>query len=410
MFGRRVRRRLSEEVPPAPQVPGFRAGGIRCGIKERGLDLALIASEGPARVAGVFTRSTVVGAPVVVSRERARRGRARAVIVNSGISNVGCGARGLRDARTMTRLVARELGVPEDEVLVASTGLIGEPLPLPRIREGVPKLVADLSEDGLARAGLAILTTDTRPKWGRVETRIGGRRVTVGGVAKGVGMIEPQMATMLAFLLTDAAVAAPVLRRLLRRASDASFNRVTVDGETSTSDMALLFANGRAGHPELRSDSGPDARRLAGALEELCLELAHAIVRDGEGATKFVTVEVRGARSAAQAERAARRIARSPLVKTALFGADPNWGRILQTLGAGRVEVALERAEVRLAGVVVFRRGVGTGPAALRRAAERMRERDVELLVELGAGRSRARVWTCDLSYDYVRINAEYHT
>jgi glutamate N-acetyltransferase/amino-acid N-acetyltransferase len=395
---------------PAPIVPGFRAAGVRCGVKARGLDLALIASDGPAAVAGVFTRSSVVGAPVALSRVRVRRGRARAIVANSGVSNVAMGARGLADARAMAACAARALGCPPSEVLVASTGVIGHPLPIERIERGVPDAAAALRPGGLVDAARAIMTTDTVPKWGAVGTRIEGRRVRLAGIAKGSGMIEPDMATMLSFLVTDAAVAPPLLRRLLRAAADASYNRVTVDGETSTSDTVLLLANGRAGHAPLRDPAAAGTRRFAAALGELTQELARAIARDGEGATRLVTVRVAGARSAAEAERAARRIANSLLVKTALFGGDPNWGRILQTLGAGHVRIALARAEVRLAGVSVWRRGEPTGAGARARAGRAMRRREVEVAVELGAGRHGATVWTCDLSYDYVRVNADYTT
>jgi glutamate N-acetyltransferase/amino-acid N-acetyltransferase len=234
--------------------------------------------------------------------------------------------------------------------------------------------------------------------------------VTLAGIAKGAGMIEPDMATLLAFLVTDAAVAPAALRALLRGAADASFNRLTVDGETSTSDTVFLLANGAAGNAPLRSARGPGAVAFAAALEALCVDLVRALARDGEGATKLVTVRVRGARTAAQAERAAKRIANSLLVKTAIFGGDPNWGRVLQTVGAGRIDLDPARAEVRWAGVPVYRRGRSTGPAARRRAGAAMAAPEIQVAVDLARGRHEATVWTCDLSYDYVRINAEYTT
>ncbi len=394
----------------AIRVRGFRAGGVHCGIKDDGLDLALLVSDVPAAVAGVFTRSTVVGAPVELCRERVRRGRARAVVVNSGISNVAMGARGKRDAEAMTVLAARAIGADPQEVLVASTGVIGEPLPMPEIRRGIPLVAEAASPRGWGRAARAIMTTDTFPKSAVATARLGGREITVAGIAKGSGMIEPDMATMLAFLATDAAVQPALLRRVLREVADASFNRVSVDGETSTSDTLLLFANGMAGNPILRGPRSPGVRRFAAAVTEVASALAQDLARDGEGATKLVTVRVSGARSQREAERAARRIANSMLVKTALFGGDANWGRILQTVGAGRVALCLERSEVALGGVTVFRRGASTGPAARRRAAAKLRAPELELEVKLGAGRGQARIWTCDLSYDYVRINAEYTT
>jgi glutamate N-acetyltransferase/amino-acid N-acetyltransferase len=391
-------------------VPGFRAGGVHCGIKDEGLDLALLVSDVPAAVAGVFTRSTVVGAPVELCRERVRRGRARGVVINSGISNVAMGARGRRDAQAMSVLAARAIGADPQELLVASTGVIGEPLPMGAIRRGIQLAADTASPRGWGAAARAIMTTDTFPKRAVATLRLGGREVTVAGIAKGSGMIEPNMATMLAFLATDAAVEPAVLRRVLRQAADASFNRVSVDGETSTSDTVLLFANGVAANPVLRGPRSPGLRRFSAAVEEVATVLAQDLARDGEGATKLVTVRVSGARNGREAEYAARRIANSLLVKTAIFGGDPNWGRILQTVGAGRVALRLERSEVALGGVTVFRRGASAGPAARRRAAARLRAPELEVAVKLGAGRGEARVWTCDLSYDYVRINAEYTT
>ncbi|MEN8184799.1 MAG: bifunctional glutamate N-acetyltransferase/amino-acid acetyltransferase ArgJ [Myxococcota bacterium] len=391
-------------------VPGFRASGVHSGVKQGGLDLAVIASDEPATVAGVFTRSTIVGAPVELCRRRIRRGRGRAVVVNSGIANVAMGREGRQGAERMAAWTAEALGCRASEVYVASTGVIGEPLPLERLRRAIPEAVRRLTPKGLSRAARAILTTDTVPKIARRRLRLGGTPVTVAGIAKGSGMIQPDMATMLSFLMTDAAVDPMVLRGCLRDASDHSFNRLSIDGETSTSDMVLLFANGVAGNTPLRTPRSPGVRAFGEALGELCEELARALARDGEGATKLLTARVRGAHSAAEAERAARRIANSPLVKTAIFGRDPNWGRILQTVGAARVRVDLERAEVRLCGVPVFRHGAGLGAAARRRAGARMRRPEILVEFDLGVGRAEATLWTCDLTYDYVRINAEYTT
>jgi glutamate N-acetyltransferase/amino-acid N-acetyltransferase len=394
----------------AIRVPGFRAAGVHCGIKDEGLDLALIVSDRPAAVAGVFTRSTVVGAPVELCREHVRDGRARGIVANSGISNVAMGARGRRNAQSMARCAAQALGAEPQELLVASTGVIGEPLPMPRVRKGIREAAQGLTEGGLLTAARAIMTTDTYPKLATARARVGGHEVTVAGIAKGSGMIEPDLATMLGFLITDAAATPAYLRRALREAVASSFNRVTVDGETSTSDSVLLLANGAAGNPVLRGSTSPGARRFAAALSEVATSLARDLARDGEGATKLVTVRVSGARNAREAERAARRIANSALVKTAIFGGDPNWGRILQTLGACRMRLNLNRTVVRLAGVTVFRHGASAGPAARRRAAAGMAAAEVEVEVKLGAGRASAVVWSCDLTYDYVRINAEYTT
>jgi glutamate N-acetyltransferase/amino-acid N-acetyltransferase len=395
---------------PSPIVPGFRSSGIHCGIKPKDRDLALIVSDTPAQVAGVFTRSSVVGAPVELCRERVRSGRGRAVVVNSGISNVAMGARGRRDADRMASLAARALGCEVEDVYVASTGVIGEPLPMDRLRAGIPVAAASLRPQGLADAGEAIRTTDTFAKIASRRVRVAGRMVTVAGIAKGSGMIEPDMATMLSFLLTDASVSSAYLRGLLRRVADDTYNRLTVDGESSTSDTVLLLANGHAGQPRLTSRKSEDAAAFESAVTGVATDLARDLARDGEGATKLVTVEVSGARSDRQAEQAARRVANSLLVKTAIFGRDPNWGRILQTLGAGRTELSLERTVVKLCGITVFRRGSSAGPAARERARARHSRDEIRIEVDLGVGPGQARIWTCDLSYDYVRINAEYTT
>ena len=391
-------------------VPGFRAAGVRCGIKTRGLDLALIAADAPATAAGVFTRSTIVGAPVELSRARVRSGRVRGVVVNSGCSNVAMGAQGRRDAVAMAATAARALGAREQELLVASTGVIGQPLPMTKIRRGIAEAARALAPGGFGDAARAIMTTDTVPKHASTRVEIGGRTVTVAGIAKGVGMIQPDMATMLAFLVTDATATPAFLRAVLRSAANQSFNRLTVDGEGSTSDTALLLASGCAGHAPLRDAKSPGARRFGEAVTAVATELARQLARDGEGATKLVDVRVIGARSHRDAERAARRIANSMLVKTALFGGDDNWGRILQTIGAGRVPLRLERTRVLLCGVVVFRDGASAGPAARRRAGRALAAPEVRIEVDLGLGRGTAQIWTCDLSYDYVRINAEYTT
>jgi glutamate N-acetyltransferase/amino-acid N-acetyltransferase len=393
-----------------PAVAGFRFAGVRCGIKRRGLDLALLVSDRPSSAAGVFTQSTVPSAPVVVSRARLRGGRARAIVVNSGVSNVAMGRPGLRAAERMASLAAEALGLPAREVLCASTGVIGIKLPLDKIQAGIARAVPRLAQDGLPRAARAIMTTDTRPKAAGAVFRVGRKHCAVAGIAKGSGMIEPRMATMLAFFATDAAVAPAYLRRLWREVADATLNRVTVDGETSTSDSAVILANGASGAPRISSSRSPGAAALRAALLEVAGELARELARDGEGATKLVTVDVAGARSDAEAELAARRIANSLLVKTALFGGDPNWGRILQTVGAGRVRLDLPRTEVRLGGVPVFRAGASTGTAARARAGRKLRAPEVEISVRLGTGRGHCRIWTCDLSYEYIRVNADYTT
>ena len=388
-------------------VPGFRAAGLHAGIKAKAKDLALIVSDEPASAAAVFTQSTVVGAPVEVSRERVRSGRARGVVVNSGCSNVAMGARGLRDARTMARLAARAVGCPEAEMLVASTGVIGEPLPMAAIRSGVSRAAATLARDGWDDAAEAIRTTDTFAKRASTTLRLGGRTITLTGIAKGSGMIEPNMATMLSYLATDAQIAPATLRGMLRRVADRTYNRLTIDGEGSTSDTVVLLANGAAGGASLRGD---DAKKFEAGLFAVCEDLVRQLARDGEGATKLVIVDVEGAKTAAQAEAAARRIANSMLVKTAVFGGDPNWGRIMQTIGHGRIAWHPEKARVSLGGVTVFSKGRSAGPAARKRAEQAHAGDELSIRVDLGLGKHAARIYTCDLTYDYVKINAEYTT
>jgi glutamate N-acetyltransferase/amino-acid N-acetyltransferase len=393
---------------PLP-VAGFRAAGLHVGIKNEDRDLALIVADRPAAVAAVFTQSSVVGAPVEISRERVAKGRARGIVVNSGISNVAMGARGLRDAKKMAAMAAHELDCDEVEMLVASTGVIGEPLPMDVLRNGIPLVAQALSPTGFVDAAEAIRTTDTHAKVASTRFKLGDRFVSILGIAKGSGMIEPNMATMLSFLVTDAPIAPAVLRRMLGRVADATYNRLTIDGEGSTSDTVVLMASGDAGGTALRSGS-PLAKQFESALLAVCEDLVRQLARDGEGATKLVTVEIKGARSAAEADTAARRIGNSMLVKTAVFGGDPNWGRIMQTLGAARIAWSKDKTRVRVGGIVVFAAGRSAGPAARKRAEKALEADEVQIQVDLGRGRGSARLFTCDLSYDYVKINAEYTT
>ena len=393
----------------ARPVAGFRVSGIHAGIKARAKDLALIVCDELASVAAVFTRSTVVGAPVEVSRARVKRGRARAVVVNSGCSNVAMGARGIRDAHTMARYAARAIGCDENDVLLASTGVIGQPLPLDVLKRGIPQAVSALSPDGFADAAEAIRTTDTFAKVASARFALGGEKVTLQGIAKGAGMIEPNMATMLCFLATDAKISPVLLRAMLRRVTDATFNRLSVDGETSTSDSVMFFASGRSMRTALRAGSR-EAKQFEVALQSVCEDLVRQLARDGEGATKLLLVDVRGARSAKEADRAARRIGNSMLVKTAVFGGDPNWGRILQTIGAARIAWHPERTQIRVGGVPVFTRGRSAGPAARKRAEAALRAEEIEIRVDLGKGQGEARLFSCDLTYEYIRVNADYTT
>ena len=389
---------------------GFLAAGIHVGIKKPSIpDLALIVSVQEGSIAGVFTTNRVAAAPVLVDRAHLRHGRGRAVIANSGCANAFTGAQGLADAKEMADLVARQLGVSSHTVFVASTGVIGGPLPMTKIRRGVSLVLKRVRRQGGVEAARAIMTTDTRLKQIALQTRIAGRTVTVGGMAKGSGMIHPDMATMLAFLTTDAAVPQPALQRALRTAVDQSFNCISVDGDTSTNDTVLCLANGLAGPPPLREQS-----RSFGAfqrlLNEACLSLALQVCRDGEGATKLVRIHVTGARREAEARQVAHTVATSCLVKTALFGEDANWGRIMAAVGRSGVPIDQRRITLSFGDVPIAMKGGTLGRASERRIARIVRRREFTIEIGLGQGSAAAQVWTTDLSYDYVKINASYRT
>jgi glutamate N-acetyltransferase/amino-acid N-acetyltransferase len=386
---------------------GFRAAGIRCGIKPARPDLALIVSDTLATAAGVFTTNAVKAAPVLVSMEAIQSGAAQAVVINSGNANACTGARGLSDAREMVALTAKALRIAPEFVLVASTGVIGVPLPMEVLRLGIPQLPPPLSRDGTA-ASEAILTTDAFTKTAAVRFSLKGMPVTVGGMAKGAGMIHPQMATTLCVITTDAAVPAPLLRRALRAAADRTFNCISVDGDTSTNDTIFLLANGAAGHAVL-ADGDPEVEAFEDALSEVAGELARMVVRDGEGATKLITVTVRGARSTTDAKRAVNAVMTSPLVKTALYGGEPNWGRVFAAVGRSGASVTPERTGIAIAGVTVVAGGVGIA-AALPAAEEGMKAAAYEIVIDLGLGDASSTGWTCDLNEGYVKINAGYMT
>jgi glutamate N-acetyltransferase/amino-acid N-acetyltransferase len=390
---------------------GFRASGVSAGIKARGgLDLALLVSDRPATTAAVFTTNRAQAAPVVVSREHLERsgGVTRAVIVNSGCANACTGESGLQVARAMAEETAKLVGCSSDQVLVSSTGVIGVALDINRIRQALPAAFGSLAADQGSLAAQAIMTTDPFPKEAAVRLTLEAGspgEIAVGGMAKGSGMIEPMMATMLAFLTTDAAVPPPLLNRALREVVDATFNAITVDGECSTNDCVMLLANGASGVPVDETNYGV----FVAALRAVSQELAIGIVRGGEGATKLVTVTVTGAASPDEARRAAKAIANSPLVKTAIHGGDPNWGRLIAVAGRAGVQFELNRAAVTIGPVRLFKDGRPYDEAAPE-AAEYLKGRDIAVSVELGAGAASSTVWTCDLSAEYVRINAEYRT
>jgi glutamate N-acetyltransferase/amino-acid N-acetyltransferase len=389
---------------------GFLAAGVHCGIKKPGiLDLALIVSATSGPVAGVFTRNRVVAAPVLLDRRHLAMHRGRAIIVNSGNANACTGAPGLAAARTMASVVARSLKAPMNEIFVGSTGVIGRMLPIDRVKAGIPLLLARLSRRGGHEAARAIMTTDLRPKEVASSARIGGRRVTIGGMAKGSGMIHPDMATMLAYLTTDAVIAPAALQQALRSAVDESFNCITVDGDTSTNDTVLCLANGLAGNAMIRPNTAA-YRRFERLLTAACRTLALAICRDGEGVTKVVNVSVTGARTARAARQVARTVATSNLVKTALFGEDANWGRVMGAIGRSGVPIDQRKVSVDFDRVAMVRNGVGVGLGAERRIAQVFKKKEFTISVKIGEGQGRAHMWTTDLSYDYVRINASYRS
>jgi len=391
-------------------VPGILAAGIHGGIKASGKkDLALIRSSSPARAAALFTGNQVKGAPVQVSMEHVKGGTIQAIVVSSGNSNVCTGEQGIKDARDMAKTVGDLLRVPQRHVLVASTGVIGQPLPIEKIRQALPKLVKALSPQGGRSAAEAIMTTDLRPKEAALRVEVAGRPVTIGGMAKGVGMIDPHMATMLCFMATDAVVSQDALQPVLKRAVDRSFNRITVDGDQSTSDMVALLANGLAENTPLeRRTRG--LRQFSRALDAITERLARMLVEDGEGGTKLVEIVVRGARTRRDALAAARSVATSLLVKTAINGQDPNWGRIMMALGKSPARVQSERVAVWFGDEQVVERGQLRPGAKLDRVREIMAQPGFTIQIDLGIGAGRERVWTCDISDEYVRINAKYTT
>jgi len=387
---------------------GFRAAAVAAGIKADGADLAVLAAEGACAAAAVFTTNRAQAAPVIVSREHLASGRARAVVINAGCANAATGPEGIADARAMAAATAKALGCAPSEVVVASTGVIGTRLPMGNVRAGIAQAAARLDRDGGAEAARAILTTDTRPKEARVSFSAGGTALTVGAMAKGAGMIAPNMATMLAFFTTDAAVEPHLLGRALREAVGESLNRVTVDGDTSTNDMALVMASGARPAPVVKEPGkGYDAFRAA--LTEAARRIAEMIVRDGEGATRMAEIRVEGARDPADADRIARVVADSPLVKTALHGGDPNWGRILAAVGRSGVAVDVDRVDIVLGDVWVAEGGRARDyeEAAAHSA---MLEDPVRIRVRLGEGQAAGWIWTGDFSHGYVDINAHYRS
>jgi len=396
---------------PLPLPAGFRAAGIHCGIKpdRDRLDLSLFASDRLATVSGVFTTNRVVGAPVTVCRERVPGDAARAVLINSGNANACTGEQGIRDAKAATKSVADRLGCDESAVLVCSTGVIGRHLPMPTLLAGVPKAVEALSDssDGFESAARGMMTTDTVPKRSVRRIEVSGKTVTVSGAAKGAAMIAPNMATMLAVVMTDARLSTEVADSALRAAVDRSFNRISVDGHTSTSDTVLLLANGAS---DIDAASGPAADAVRRAIEEVCGDLARAIIRDAEGATHDITIDVHGLPTEAEAVRVARAVADSPLVKTAIAGADPNWGRVVSAAGYSGVPFDEPDLSLAMNGTEVYRKGVPLPSDAKVLSASIRDNRDTSLVLTFTRGYASARILTSDLTAEYVRLNADYTT
>jgi len=386
-------------------VPGILAAGLHAGIKPPpARDLALVYSSNPATAAGVFTTNRIVGAPVKVTRERIRSGVAQAIVASSGCSNVATGEQGIRDAREMTEIVAKHLRIPDERVLVASTGVIGRYLPMEKIRLALPKLVKGLSPEGSRAAAEGIMTTDMHPKEAALRVEIGGRRVTIGGIAKGTGMIHPMMATMFCFVATDLAVEREGLQGAIRRAVTGSFNRISVDGDRSTSDTVIILANGLAENRALaRGDRRLRPFQLA--LDALTQRLAVMLVKDGEGATLVIDVRVRGAKTRGDAEQAARSIANSNLFKTAMAGRDPNWGRVMSALGAAGVAVQEDRIAIWYGEEQVAAGGRLREGVRWDRVKAELAKPEVSVTADLGLGSAQDHIWTCDLTTDYVKIN-----
>lgn len=395
-------------APALAPVVGVRLGTVAAGIRRPGRrDLVVMELDPASAVAAVFTRNAFQAAPVQVARAHLARGAPRYLLVNTGNANAGTGDEGLRDARACCAALAELGGCTPEQVLPFSTGVIGEPLPVAPLTAALPDALAALAADGWWSAAEGIMTTDTVPKAASRQVEIDGFECTVTGIAKGAGMIRPDMATMLAFVATDAAVDGGWLQDCLERAVAESFHCITVDGDTSTNDACVLIATGR-GAPAAGAAA---RRRLEGAVREVCVALARALVRDGEGATKFITVEVGGGTDAAECRCVADAIAHSPLVKTAFFASDPNWGRILAAVGrAGVPALDIGRVEIHLDEVCIVRAGARAGGYREEDGRAVMARDAITVRVNLGRGEAHARVWTCDLSYDYVRINAEYRT
>lgn len=388
---------------------GFTAAGVKAGIKKSGnLDVAVIYTKTQAVVAGTFTQNKVAAAPVYVSKEVVATGTAHAIVANAGCANACTGQQGLDDAHKMAQIAADELGVNADDVIVGSTGVIGVNLPMDKLEAGIKDAVANLSADGSGNAGRAIITTDTHSKSVTCEFELSGKTVRMGAIAKGSGMIRPNMATMLCYITTDIAIDQTLLQKAVSGCVEKSFNMISVDGDMSTNDMVIVLANGEANNAKITEENA-DYQIFFDKLMMLCTELAKQIAADGEGASKFLTINVKGAKSFADAKTVGMAIANSSLVKTAFFGEDPNWGRVICAVGYSGADMVPEKTVVKFGGITIFANGTGATYDE-KALAHVMKEKDIVIDIELNMGQEDATVWSCDLSYEYVKINGEYHT
>ncbi|MBU1234315.1 MAG: bifunctional glutamate N-acetyltransferase/amino-acid acetyltransferase ArgJ [Proteobacteria bacterium] len=392
-------------------IKGFSASAVAAGIRYAGrLDLGLIYSTIPAVTAGVFTRNQVKAAPVIIDMERLKQGRAQAILVNSGCANACTGTKGMEAALATSFLLSSSLDIPDEMVLLSSTGVIGEQLNVDAFASSMGKLVAGLDEEKFEEVARAIMTTDTVPKTVCRTVTIGGHEVNFMGMAKGAGMIMPNMATMLSFVVTDAQISFPELQESLRQAADRTFNRITVDGDTSTNDMVLVMANGTASNEWIDEENLVGRQLFQETLEGVLKELALKIISDGEGATKCITIRVCGAREEAEAEQMARTVANSSLVKTAFFGEDANWGRIIAAMGRSGVRFHPDRVDIAFDNVVLVRNGLALGKEAEAAATEILKQKNISVCIDLKDGAGCEEIYTCDFSIDYVKINADYRS
>ena len=392
---------------------GFKAGSVHCGLKrnKKNHDIGIIFSEQPCKAGALFTTNQIVAAPIKLSRNAVKNSKVHAIVVNSGNANACTGKKGEKDAEAMALLTSRHLNIKPDEVLVASTGIIGHHLPMAMIKSGISKSSERLGNKSTHATNIAkaIMTTDLVHKQIAVKTKIGGKDVTIGAIAKGSGMIAPDMATMFCFITTDAAISLNTLRSSIKKSTMDSFNQITVDGHMSTSDMVAILANGMAKNRNITSSGKKDLALFQKALDYVTLKMAKAIVKDGEGATKFVQIEIHEAKSTLEAKKIARTVAESPLVKTAINGGDPNWGRIVSA--AGNAGVTLDESKLKLAvnKITIYRKGLPVTPAP-KKLKSVMKKKEITIQLHLGAGNKSTTLWTCDLSKEYISINADYHT